>query len=210
MEILNFGETVKLLKKYRLPLCKTEIFNSREKAIDYASSIGYPVVLKVYGPKIFHKSELGGVKLGIKSSEELSAAWNEIIKSLKGRDIEGILVQKSMAGNEVAIGMKRDEQFGPVLMFGLGGIFIELIGDVSLRIAPVDKEEALKMIQEIKGYKILTGYRGKEPVDVNKIAEIITNLSKMAANEKHIKSIDFNPLIVNKNDACIADTRIII
>lgn len=210
MEVLSFEETKKLLNKYKLPLCKTEIFDSKEKATDYAKILGYPIVLKIHGPQIFHKSELGGVKVNIKNNEELSRAWDEIINNTKDKRIDGILVQKMLTGNEVAIGMKRDEQFGSVLMFGLGGIFIEIIGDVALRVAPIDKDEALKMIKEVKGYKILSGYRGSEPVNIDKLIDIIVNVSKMSINEKQIKSIDFNPIIIDKNDACITDTRIII
>lgn len=210
MEVLSFLETKRLLNKYKLPFCETEIFDSKEKAIDYAQKLGYPVVLKIHGPQIFHKSELGGVKVNINNDEELSKAWNEMIDDTKDKQIEGILVQEMVNGNEVAIGMERDEQFGSVLMFGLGGIFIEIIGDVSLRIAPVDKEEALKMIKEVKGYRILSGYRGREPADIDKLADIICNVSQMAIKEKEIKSIDFNPIIIDKNNACIADTRIII
>ncbi len=210
MEILSFEETKRLLLKYKLPLCRTEIFNSKDKATDYANKISYPVVLKVHAQKIFHKSEIGGVRVNIKNNEELSVAWDEITKNIEGKNIEGILVQEMMSGNEVAVGMKRDEQFGPVLMFGLGGIFIELIEDVSLRVAPIGKKEALEMIKEIKGHRILEGYRGKEGADIDKIAELIANVSKMSIAEEQIKSIDFNPVMVNKNEACIADLRIII
>ncbi len=210
MEILSFEETKKLLLKYRLPLCRTEIFNSKDRAIEYAQKIGYPVVLKIHAQKIFHKSEIGGVRVNIRNNEELSIAWDEITKNIEGKNIEGILVQEMMAGNEVAVGMKRDEQFGPVLLFGLGGIFIELIEDVSLRVAPLDKKEALEMIREIKGYRILEGYRGKDGADIDKIAEILVNVSKLSVSEEEIKSIDFNPVMANKKGAFIADLRIII
>ena len=167
-------------------------------------------MLKIHAQKIFHKSEVGGVKVNIKNDEELSEAWDEITENIQGKNIEGILVQEMMSGNEIAIGMKRDEQFGPVLMFGLGGIFIEVIKDVSLRVAPIGKKEALEMIKEIKGYKILEGYRGKDPVDVNKLAELMVNLSSLSMNEEKISSIDFNPVMANKDGVYIADLRIII
>ena len=106
MEILSFEETKKLLMKYKLPLCKTEIFNSKEKAAVYANKIGYPIVLKVHAQKIFHKSEVGGVKVNIKSDDELYSAWDEIMGNIQGKNIEGILVQEMVLGNEMAVGMK--------------------------------------------------------------------------------------------------------
>jgi len=210
MEILSFVETKQLLAKYKIPVCRTEIFNSKEKALAFAEKIGYPVVLKIHAQKIFHKSELGGVKTNISNKEQFDKAWDEIMESIKGKNIEGILVQEMLSGNEVALGMKNDEQFGPVVMFGLGGIFIEIIKDVAFRLAPIGRKEALEMIQEIKGYNILQGARGKKPVDVESIIEMIVNLSKLSAKETNIKSIDFNPVIVNEKKALVADFRVII
>jgi len=210
MEILSFEETRDLLIKYKLPFCRTEIFNSKEKALAFAKQIGFPVVLKVHAQKIFHKSEVGGVKINIKNDDEFISAWDEIEKNIEGKNIEGILVQEMVSGSEVAIGMKRDSQFGPVLMFGLGGIFIEIIKDVSLRIAPIDIAEATKMIKEIKGFKILDGARGKKKVDINRIAEMLVNISNLSMKEEKIQSIDFNPVMVTDKQAIITDLRMII
>jgi len=210
MEILSFEETKKLLLKYKLPFCRTEIFNSKEKALLFAEQIGFPVVLKIHAQKIFHKSEIGGVKTNIKDNEEFEKTWEEIQKNIEGKNIEGVLVQEMCPGNEVALGMKRDSQFGPVLMFGLGGIFIEIIKDVSLKVAPITKEEAMEMIKETKGVKILEGARGKKKVDLEKIAELLVNLSNLSMKEEKIRSIDFNPVMVEGEKACIADFRIII
>ncbi len=210
MEILSFEETKKILLKYKLPFCKTEIFNSKEKALLFAKQIGFPVVLKIHAQKIFHKSEVGGVKINIKNEEEFSVAWDEIEKNIKGKNVEGILVQEMVSGNEIAIGMKRDSQFGPVLMFGLGGIFIEIIKDVAFRVAPTDKEEAIKMIKETKGFELLNGARGKKKVDITNIAEMIVNLSNLSTKEEKIQSIDFNPVMVMDKQTLITDFRIII
>jgi acyl-CoA synthetase (NDP forming) len=210
MEILSFEETKRLLLKYKLPFCRTEIFNSKEKALLFAEQIGFPVVLKVHAQKIFHKSEIGGVKTNIKDSEEFEKTWKEIQKNIEGKNIEGMLVQEMCPGNEIALGMKRDSQFGPVLMFGLGGIFIEIIKDVSLRVAPITKGEAMEMIKETKGVKILEGARGKKKADLEKIAEMLVNLSILSMKENNIQLIDFNPVMVNGSNICIADFRIII
>ncbi|MCK9446413.1 acetate--CoA ligase family protein [bacterium] len=210
MEILSFEETKRILLKYRLPFCRTEIFNSKEKALTFAKQIGFPIVLKVHAQKIFHKSEVGGVKINIKNAEEFILSWDQIEKNIQGKNIEGILVQEMVSGSEVAIGIKRDSQFGPVLMFGLGGIFIEIIKDVALRVAPISIEEAMKMIKEIKGFEILNGARGKKKVDLTKIAEMIVNLSTLSMKEEKIQSIDFNPVMVTDKQAMITDFRIII
>ena len=210
MEILSFEETKRILLKYKLPFCRTEIFNSREKALLFAKQIGFPVVLKIHAQKIFHKSEVGGVKINIKNAEEFIISWDQIEKNIQGKNIEGILVQEMVSGNEIAIGMKRDNQFGPVLMFGLGGIFIEIIKDVALRIAPIGIEGAMEMIKEIKGFEILNGARGKKKVDLIKIAEMIVNLSNLSMKEEKVQSIDFNPVMVTDKQAMITDFRIII
>lgn len=210
MEILSFEETKKLLTKYKIPCCKTEIFQVKEEALDFAKKIGFPVVLKIHSKNIFHKSEAKGVKVNIKNEQEFLASWEEIERNMKGREIEGIMVQEMLSGKEIAVGMKRDGQFGPVVMFALGGIFIEVLNDASLRIVPVSRKEALSMIKEIKSYKILEGYRGSGAVDIEKIAEIIVSLSEMSLAEKYIEEIDFNPVIASKNWAKLADFRIIV
>lgn len=210
MEILSFEETKRILLKYKLPFCRTEIFNSKEKALAFAKQIGFPIVLKIHAQKIFHKSEIGGVKINIKNAEEFIISWNQIEKNIRGKNIEGILVQEMVSGSEIALGMKRDSQFGPVLMFGLGGIFIEIIKDVALRVAPISIEGAMEMIKEIKGFEILNGARGKKKVDLIRIAEMIVNLSNLSIKEEKIQSIDFNPVMVTDNQAMITDFRIII
>ncbi|KUK49841.1 MAG: hypothetical protein XD75_0166 [Parcubacteria bacterium 33_209] len=209
MNILSFQETERILSKYKIPFCKTEIFNSKEKAFLFAKKIGFPVALKVHGQKVFHKSEIGGVKINIKE-EDFDSAWDEIISNVEGKTIEGVLVQEMFYGNEVAIGMNRDDQFGPTIMFGLGGIFIEIIKDVSLRVAPIDKEEAEKMIKELKGFKILDGARGNQKANINSLVDMLVNISNLSLKEDQIKSIDFNPVIVNNFKALVADFRIIV
>lgn len=214
MPSLNFQQVEKLLLKYKIPFCQTKLAKSKTEAINFAKKIGYPLVLKISSPNILHKTDFGGVKIGIKTEIGLKNSWDDILTSVKKSKpkakIEGILVQKMLKGIEAAVGMKKDPQFGAVLMFGLGGIFIEVLKDVSLRIAPVTKKEALKMIKEIKSSKILEGFRGQKPADIRKIAEIISNLSKLALVEKNIKEIDLNPIFVNEKTALVVDARIIV
>lgn len=209
--LLDFDRTKKILSDYKIPFCQTEIFKFKDKAVVFAERIGYPVVLKISSQSIAHKIDVGGVKIGINNKEDFGKAWDEISnnKRIKGK-VEGFLVQKQVKGIEVVIGLKKDAQFGPVLMFGLGGTFIEVLRDVSFRVAPVDLKEAKEMIKEIKGYEVFNGYRGREAADTGKIAEIIVNLSNLSLARKEIKEIDFNPVIIDGKEGLVCDAKIII
>jgi acetyl-CoA synthetase (ADP-forming) len=201
-----------LLEKYKLPFIKSKLCKNAEIAQKNAKIIGFPVALKVISPSIIHKSDVGGVKVNLQNEEEVKSAFEQILKKTKAlakKKLEGILVQKMESGTEVIIGMKKDPQFGAVILFGLGGIFVEILKDTSLRIAPVDKKEAIEMIQEIKASNILEGARGKKGVNIDELANIIVKLSKLA-EEKKIKEIDFNPVIVNEKTAKIVDARIMV
>lgn len=209
--LLDFKKTKEIISLYKIPFCQTEIFESKERAVLFAERIGYPVVLKISSQSIAHKTDVGGVKTGISNKEDLRKAWDEMSdnKKIRGR-IEGFLVQKQIKGVEVFLGLKQDAQFGPVLMFGLGGTFVEVLKDISFRVAPVNLEEAKGMIGEIKGYKILEGYRGQEAVDKDKLASLIVNLSDLSLAKREIKEIDFNPVISNGKESLVCDARIII
>ena len=214
MKVLSFEEAKKLLEKYNIPFVKTRICQSKKEAIDFAQKIGFPVVLKVFSPDILHKTDVGGVKIGIENERDLKRAFDEILFSLKEKKpkakIEGMLIQKQIFGKEVVVGMKRDLAFGPVLMFGLGGIFVEILNDVAFRVAPITKREALKMIREIKSFKILKGFRGEKPVNIEKIAEIIVKVSKLSLKEEKIQEIDLNPIIANEKGAQVVDARVLL
>lgn len=185
MALLNFQETKKLLLKYKIPFCQTKISKSKKQAIKIAEKIGYPLVLKISPLKILHKTKIDGVKTEIKNEKELKKAWDDLSKL---KETEGILIQKMLSGREVVLGIKRDPQLGPVLMFGLGGIFVEVLKDVSFRICPVSKKQAEKMVKEIKGYPVLVNpvRFGKlsNGVNIKQIVKIITNLSKLARRQK--------------------------
>lgn len=213
MKVLNFNQTRKLLSKYKIPFCKSYLAASKKEALKFAKEIGFPVVLKVWSPDILHKTDIGGIKIVI-DKKELFEAWAKILENVKEEapqaEIEGLLVQKMISGEEVVVGMKRDLTFGPVLMFGLGGIFVEVLEDVAFRVAPIDKKEALKMMKEIKGFKVLRGFRGKEKANIEKIAEIIVKISKLSSKEENIREIDLNPVIVNTKQAFVVDPRFII
>lgn len=210
MKILTEHETKKLLAKYGIPVTKEQIATSADEALAIALNIGTPVAMKISSPDISHKSDVGGVALNV-SREEVRTTYNEIISRIKkaapDAKIEGILVQQmAPTGHEVIVGLKKDEQFGHALMFGLGGIFVEVYRDVSFRVVPIEKREALDMISEIKGYPILKGIRGRKPADIEAIADVLVSVSEMAEKEG-IVELDINPLIVSESGAIAVDAR---
>jgi len=214
MESLNFLESKKLLEKYKIPFVKTKLCTSKKEALDFAKRIGFPVALKISSPEILHKTDVGGVKLGIETETDLGKAWDEIQKVVKQKipkvKLEGILVQEIVFGREIALGMKRDAIFGPVLMFGLGGIFVEILKDVVFRVAPLNKKEAKNMITQIKGFEILKEFRGQEKVNLEKLTEIIIKVSKLSLLEKDLKEIDLNPIMANEKGAYVIDARFLL
>ncbi len=214
MKVLNFSETKRLLLEYKIPFCQTELAESKREAGLFAKEIGYPVVLKIFSSHILHKTEIGGIKMNIKNKKELEKGWDEILFEVRKKrpkaKIEGVLVQEQVRGIEVVVGMKRDKQFGPVLMFGLGGILTEVLKDISLRITPVSESEAKKMIREIKGYSLLKGFRGRKPVNIKAIVNIITGLSMLSLEREEITEVDLNPIIVNEKRALVVDSSFLL
>lgn len=195
-------EAKRMLREYGIDCTREELAEGRRNARLIAARIGYPVVLKVQSPDIPHKTEAGAVRLGITSDEELERAYDDILENVRRHDpgarVEGVLVQEMVKDAvEVILGIVNNPQFGPAIMFGLGGIFTEALKDVSFRFAPVGPEAALEMIREIKGYRILEGVRGRERVDVDALAATITTLSAIAIDLKdEVAALDVNPLFV--------------
>jgi acetyl-CoA synthetase (ADP-forming) len=205
--LLNFDDTKKLLLEYGIPFAEADLIQSESEAISVAEKIGYPVALKIFGSQIFHKVDIGGVRTKINNQDELRKAFSSLSVI---KNIDGMIVQKMEFGQQVFIGMKRDNQFGPVLMFGLGGIFVEVLKDISFRICPVSEKEALSMIKEIKGYKILEGVRGKQGVNIKELTEMIVRVSRLALKETNIKEIDFNPVLANEKEIKAVDFKFFI
>ncbi len=206
MEQLGHEESTRLLKKYGIALPKSEVVKSEGEAVSAAARMGYPVVMKIHSSSVLHKSDVGGVRLGVASKGEAAKAYGEIMGI---RGAEGAIVQKFYEGHWVLVGMKRDAQFGPVLAFGLGGVFVEVMKDVVFRIAPVSVKEAKGMVREIKGYKVLEGARGGLKANVSKIVSTIVKVSRLAMREKDVKEIDLNPIVVNSKEAVPVDVRIL-
>ncbi len=212
---LNEIESKELLKQAGINVLETRLATSRQEAITISKHLGFPIVLKIASPDILHKSDAGGVKLGLDTPEQVDKAYDQILKATSRKHpqarVQGISVQKmARPGVEVIIGMSKDTQFGPVIMFGLGGIWVEIMKDVSLRIAPLSKKDAAEMIREIKGYPLLAGYRGQKPVDVSKLEEFILKLSSFAEQHPEVKEIDLNPIYAYDDGAVAVDARIIL
>jgi acetyltransferase len=193
------------------------VATSEEEAVRIGEDIGYPLVLKIDSPDILHKTEAGGLKLNIRNRDELVAAYNEVLTNARKYDakarIDGVLIQEMVSGGtEVIVGVNNDPQFGPTIMFGLGGIFVEILKDVALRIAPLNPDEAMDMIKEIKGYKVLAGARGQAKADVQAIADVLVKVSRMAVDlEDRVAELDINPLLAlpEGQGVRVADTLVI-
>ncbi len=194
-----------LLEEYGIRTARCIFAEDEDEAVEAANSIGFPVVMKVASREIIHKSDVGGVLLDIKSEEGVRESFNRLMKIPKA---EGVNVQPMLEkGIEVIAGIMQDEQFGKVVMFGLGGIFVEIYRDVSFRILPITERDADEMIKEIKGYKILAGYR-RFKGDIKSLTELLVRISEMAEREK-IVEMDLNPIFVYEEGYAVADVRIL-
>jgi acyl-CoA synthetase (NDP forming) len=213
--VLTEVESKELLRRVGIPIIETRLARSKKEAIAMSKEMGFPVVLKIISPDVVHKSDSGGVRLGLANATQVGKAYSEIMSSVRQKYpqamIQGVSVQ-SMAppGVEVIIGMSQDPQFGPVLMFGLGGVLVEVLKDVSFRIVPVTKRDAGEMIREIKGYPLLEGYRGQEPASISALEELIVKVSQFVEQTPQIEELDLNPIFVYKDKAIAVDARVVI
>lgn len=208
-------ESKQILKEVGIDSTKIKLAQTRDEAIALSKEIGFPVVLKIVSPDVLHKTDAGGVKLGLDDEEAVGKAFDEIISAIKKNEpnanIHGVSVQNmARPGVEVIIGMSKDPQFGPVLMFGLGGILVEVLKDVSFRIVPLTKRDAREMIKEIKGYPILEGYRGQEPADVAVLEDYLLKVSDFVDGRPEIKELDINPIFAYSDGAVAVDARVIL
>ena len=208
-------ESKQILKEAGIATTEIRLAKSKEEAISLSKEMGFPVVLKIVSPDVLHKSDVGGVKLSLGSEQEVGKAFDEIISSIKehepGAKIEGVSVQNmAKPGTEVIIGMSKDPQFGPVLMFGLGGILVEVLKDVSFRIVPLVRRDASEMIRELKGYPILEGYRGQEPANVEILENLLLRVSDFVEGRPEIKEMDINPIFAYSDGALAVDARVIL
>jgi acyl-CoA synthetase (NDP forming) len=213
--LLTEIESKELIKQAGISVSETILATSKEEAVALSQRLGFPAVLKVASPDVVHKSDAGGVKLGLKTASQVGKAYDDILKAIRQEypqaAIQGVSVQKmAPPGVEVIIGMSKDPQFGPVLMFGLGGILVEILKDVSFRIVPLVRRDAAEMIKEIKGYPLLEGYRGQEPADVPHLEELLLKLSDFVEKRPEIKEIDLNPIFAYSHGSIAVDARVIL
>ncbi len=208
-------EAEEVAKQYGIKAASSGLAQSEKQAEALSKKVGFPVVMKIVSRDILHKSDLGGVKINLTSTEEAKKAYREILRNAKRSNrkarIEGVLVQKmAPKAPEFVVGGTRDPQFGPTVMFGLGGIYVELFKDVAFRIAPISEEEALSMMKETKSYSLLTGFRGSKPLDIRAAAKTIMAVGELMIDQPEVDSVDINPLFIYPKGAMAVDVRVIL
>ncbi len=211
--VLVETECKSILEEWGIPTVPCEVATSGEEALRLARSIGYPVVLKILSPDIIHKTEAGGVRLNLATEEDVRSGFDEIMENSK-RDfpsarVLGVTVQKMVSGIEVVIGVAKDPQFGHVLMFGMGGVWVELLKDTTFRLIPIDAADADEMIRDIRGFPLLKGYRGWKG-DIEGLARILMKVSDLIMAYPDIEEIDLNPVITSPSGSVVADARLIL
>lgn len=210
---LTQAEAYELLAEYGIPVPKYLIAHTPKEATKVSNKLGFPLVMKIISPDVMHKTDIGGIEMDVSNSIEVKKNFLNIICRVKEKKpdakIKGVLLYKQApAGIEVIIGMNRDPQFGPTIMFGLGGILTEILEDVSFRVCPVNKADISEMINEIKGKKLLTGYRGKPNCDINTIRHIIMRVCRLSLDYPDIMGIDLNPIIIYAKSALVVDSKV--
>jgi acyl-CoA synthetase (NDP forming) len=208
-------EAKTICMEYAIPVTAFKLAKTELEAATLAEQIGFPVVLKIVSPEIIHKSDAGGVMVNLKDAIEVQDAYRKILENAKKYNskarINGVLVQEmAPQSTEVIVGAIKDPQFGQTLMFGLGGIFVELLKDVTFKVAPITRQDAEEMITEVKAYPLLKGYRNTPPADINAIVTILLNTSKLIMDYPEIKELDLNPVMTYEKGAKTVDARIIL
>ncbi|MBN1276098.1 MAG: acetate--CoA ligase family protein [Deltaproteobacteria bacterium] len=207
---LSEYESKQILSAYHIPVVNEILTENIEDLLIAARKIGYPLVLKGCSPEIAHKTEKGLIRMDIRDDEEAKAAFDDIYSRMNGSG-NAVLVQEMVKGKrELVAGMTRDAQFGPCVMFGLGGIFTEILKDISFRLAPLEKRDAMEMMREIKGSKILESVRGMEAVDLDLMAQLLINTGQIGLENERISEIDINPVIISGSKPVAVDALIVL
>jgi acetyl-CoA synthetase (ADP-forming) len=207
---LSEYESKQVLGHYEIPITREIQVDTSSDLLKGAHDIGYPLVLKGCSPEIAHKTEKNLIRVDIRNDDEATFAFSEIMESMKGSG-GSVLVQEMVKGQrELALGLIRDPQFGPCVMFGLGGIFAEILRDTSFRVAPLEKRDALEMMQEIKGTKILGPVRGMEPADLDTLADVLIAVGRIGLENEEVKEIDLNPVILSGSRPVVVDALVVL
>jgi len=213
--LLTEVEAKAALAEAGIPVVETRLARTREDAQRIAGELGYPVVLKIVSPDIAHKSDVGGVKLNLADAEAVGRAWDEIMASVRAAEpaarIEGVSVQRmAKPGIEVIVGMTTDPQFGPVMMFGLGGIMVEVLKDVSFRLVPLEEKDAAQMIDEIRARPILDGVRGQPGGDIGALRRLLLAVSRFVERQPEVRELDLNPVFGHPDVVGPVDARMVV
>jgi acyl-CoA synthetase (NDP forming) len=213
--LLTEIEAKQVLEESGVPVSPARLARTRDDAVKMANELGYPIVLKIVSPQITHKSDVGGVALNLTSGEEVGAAYDAVVSSSKQHvpdaTIDGVAVQRmEKHGIEVIIGMTKDPQFGPVMMFGLGGVLVEVLKDVAFRVVPINERDARQMVHEIKGFPLLEGYRGQDPADIARLEQLLLKVSQFIEQHPEVAELDLNPVFAYKDGALAVDARIVL
>ena len=208
---LSYREAKELLDAWSIPTAPWTFARNAEEAVGAAHSIGYPVVMKIHSPDVIHKSDVGGVFTGLTRPEEVAAAYQSIERYSEGEKgsvrMDGVVVERMVSGIEVIVGVTRDSQFGSVLMVGMGGVLVELLGDTSFRLIPIEPGDGLEMIRELRGFPVLRGYRGIGG-DVESLKTLLMKVSSLVVQYPEIALMDLNPVFVSSSGSIVADVRI--
>jgi acyl-CoA synthetase (NDP forming) len=212
---LLIHEAQQICELHHIPTPKSGLATNAEEAVHEAKEVGFPAVMKIVSPQIVHKSEVGGVIVDIRDEKQLRTEYEELIVRVRRREpsakILGVLVERMMPSSiELIIGGIRDKQFGPSIMFGMGGIFTEVYDDVAFRVAPVDAIDTLNLVRGLRGSKILSGVRGQPPADLDSIMNVLINVSNLMMEHDSVEQLDLNPVIAYSDGVCAVDSRIII
>ena len=214
--ILTEEESKAILSAHGVPVTETRVASTADEAASLAEAIGLPAVLKISSTEITHKSDVGGVRLNLATTNDIRRAYDDITAAVgansPGSSVQGVSVQPMApaGGVEVIVGMTRDQQFGPVIMFGLGGIAVEVLQDVAFRIAPLTQRDAHEIVREIKGFKMLTGFRNLAPVDLDALEALILKVSDFADNTPELAEMDLNPVMAYNDGSLAVDARIVL
>lgn len=201
-------DALSILKLAGLDVPEYTFAETAADAIAFAGKYGYPVVAKVVSPEILHKSDVGGVALGLDNDDSLKEAFDRFSRMNR---FKGMVVARMLSGTELIIGAKNDAQFGPVILMGIGGVGVEIYKDTAIRMAPLKEKDVVSMVSDIKGHKLIEGFRGSQPVDMESLASMLIGFSNLAMKLKpYIESIDLNPVICSGSRCVIADARIIL
>ena len=213
-KVFNLEESREIMELAGIPFNKCGLAGNADEAVELANSIGYPIVMKIVSPQVIHKTEVGGVRVNIASEDEVRSTFEDIVKGVMKKvpeaEINGILMEEMASGTELIVGTTTDLQFGPMIMFGIGGIFVEVYKDVSFRLIPINPGDALEMMGEIKGKVLLTGIRGLPGAEPEELVDILVKVSRLIENNPEIDEMDINPLLITPKGVMAVDARVLL